>query len=154
GWTMEEGIFVGWLKQDGDRIKTGEPIFTLESEKAAQEVDATETGILRISPAGPAPGSTVLVGALIGYLVAEGERVEFETPAAPPVHRAATTKPAAASQDSIPASEPSTRASLPDSRGRELVSALTISPRAARTAAALDVDWMKIRGTGRTGRIR
>jgi len=34
------------------------------------------------------------------------------------------------------------------------LAAPTISPRAARTAAALGVDWTKIRGTGRTGRIR
>ncbi len=82
GWTMDEGIFVGWLKKEGDAVKAGEPIFTLESEKAAQEVEATESGILRISPAGPAPGSTVLVGALLGYLVAEGEQVEFQAIAA------------------------------------------------------------------------
>ena len=26
GWTMEEGIFSGWLKQDGDVVKDGDPL--------------------------------------------------------------------------------------------------------------------------------
>ncbi|WP_397385993.1 biotin/lipoyl-containing protein, partial [Prosthecobacter sp.] len=39
GWSMEEGKFLAWLKQDGDFIKEGDPIFTLESDKAAQEVE-------------------------------------------------------------------------------------------------------------------
>ena len=47
GWTMEEGVFQGWLRCDGDRIKSGEPIFILESEKTAQEVEATDDGILK-----------------------------------------------------------------------------------------------------------
>ena len=34
GWTMEEGVFLGWLKQDGDAIRAGEMLFRLESEKA------------------------------------------------------------------------------------------------------------------------
>ncbi|HBI44507.1 MAG TPA: dihydrolipoamide acyltransferase, partial [Planctomycetales bacterium] len=34
GWNMEEGVFVGWLKQDGEPVKPGEALFTLEGEKA------------------------------------------------------------------------------------------------------------------------
>ena len=34
GWTMEEGTFLGWLKQEGDYVRAGEPLFTLEGEKA------------------------------------------------------------------------------------------------------------------------
>ena len=31
GWSMEEGNFIGWLKKDGEPIKIGEPLFTLEN---------------------------------------------------------------------------------------------------------------------------
>jgi len=31
GWSMEEANFVHWLKQDGEPVKSGEPLFTLES---------------------------------------------------------------------------------------------------------------------------
>jgi pyruvate dehydrogenase E2 component (dihydrolipoamide acetyltransferase) len=154
GWTMEEGVFQGWLKCNGDRIKSGEPIFILESEKAAQEVEATDDGILRISPTGPVAGSTVMVGALIGYLLCEGEQVEFETIATRPDDRDGTGQSLAPPQ-SVETPPLGVRASEPDAiRSGPITATLTISPRAARTAAALGVDWTQIRGTGRTGRIR
>ncbi len=152
GWTMEEGVFLGWLKRDGDRIKSGEPIFTLESEKAVQEVEATEDGILRISPAGPVAGSTVMVGALIGYLLSEGEQVDI--PARPDDHDNSAQSPVPAAQ-SDKAFPPRVREGEPDvDRSGPMAAALTISPRAARAAAALGIDWTQIRGTGRSGRIR
>src|SRR5262245_23656924 len=77
GWTMEEGVFLGWLKQNGDAVREGEVLYTLESDKSAQEVEATESGILHISPHAPAAGGKVRVGELLGYLAAAGESVEF-----------------------------------------------------------------------------
>src|SRR2546423_10187720 len=73
GWTMEEGTFVGWLKKDGERVEAGEPLFTLDGDKALQEVEATDSGILRRSPNAPAPGSTVRVGDLLGHLLESSE---------------------------------------------------------------------------------
>ena len=73
GWSMEEGTFSGWLKQDGDTIQCGDPLFELEGEKAIQEIEAVDAGILRIPANGPQPGSVVKVGTVVGYLVAEGE---------------------------------------------------------------------------------
>ena len=77
GWSMEEGTFVNWLKKDGDRVQRGEAIFELEGEKALQEIEAVDEGILRIPGSGPTKGSIVRVGAVIGYLVAAGESVPF-----------------------------------------------------------------------------
>ena len=74
---MEEGTFVNWLKKDGDRVQRGEAIFELEGEKALQEIEAVDEGILRITGSGPTNGSIVRVGAVIGYLVAAGESVPF-----------------------------------------------------------------------------
>ena len=76
GWSMEEGTFVGWLKQDGDLVRRGDAVFELEGEKASQDIEAVDEGILRIPPTGPQPGSLLKVGAVVGYLVAAGE----ETP--------------------------------------------------------------------------
>jgi pyruvate dehydrogenase E2 component (dihydrolipoamide acetyltransferase) len=155
GWTMEEGVFLGWLKQDGARIKSGEPIFVLEGEKATQEIEATENGILKLFPTGPAAGSTVLVGTLIGYLLAEGEQIEIQSiPAQPNDHDGTGRSPVPAAR-SVGAPPPHARRSEPDAnRSGPEAPALTISPRAARAAAALGVDWAKICGTGRTGRVR
>lgn len=76
GWSMEEGTFVGWLKKDGDLVRRGDAVFELEGEKASQDIEAVDEGILRIPPTGPKPGSLLKVGAVVGYLAAAGE----ETP--------------------------------------------------------------------------
>lgn len=70
---MEKGEFLAWLKRDRNFIKEGDPIFTLESDKAAQEVEAIDSGILRIPLDGPKPGDVIKVGHVLGYLLAEGE---------------------------------------------------------------------------------
>jgi len=54
GQTMEEGAIIEWLKHEGDRVKRGELLFTVESDKATLEVEATARGFLRkiLVPAG------------------------------------------------------------------------------------------------------
>src|SRR5438105_3101368 len=78
GWSMEEGNFVGWLKKDGDFVKNGELLFALENEKATQDIEASDNGILRIPADGPQPGQIVKVGQVIGHLLIENEKPEAE----------------------------------------------------------------------------
>src|SRR5438105_4323874 len=92
GWTMEEGLLAEWTKQDGEPVKAGEVLFTVESDKALNEVESFETGILRIPPDSPPPGSMVRVGTLLAYVVQPGERAPFETQPSQP----APARPAAA----------------------------------------------------------
>src|SRR5437764_10765185 len=73
GWTMEEGVFVGWLKRDGDTVQPGDLLYALESDKATQEVECMDGGILRIPMDAPQPGATVAVGSLLGYVLAPGD---------------------------------------------------------------------------------
>ncbi len=73
GWSMEEGAFGEWLKKNGEYVKTGEMIFVLEGEKASQEIESFDRGILYIPPNAPMPGETVAVGQVLAYLLAEGE---------------------------------------------------------------------------------
>ena len=75
GWSMEEGTFIRWLKKEGDAVRAGEPLFELEGEKALQEIEAVDSGTLRIGPDGPADGTVLPVGALLGHLVEAGEEV-------------------------------------------------------------------------------
>src|SRR5437870_117746 len=77
GWNMEEGIFLGWLKADGDPVRPGEMLFRLESEKAAEDIECHDAGILRIAPKGPRDGDTVPVGCVIGYLAEVGEELQI-----------------------------------------------------------------------------
>jgi pyruvate dehydrogenase E2 component (dihydrolipoamide acetyltransferase) len=144
GWTMEEGLLAEWTKHDGDPVKVGDILFTVESDKALNEVESFETGILRIPPDAPQAGSTVKVGALLAYVVQPGESAPFEgqsTPAAAAIEPAAAPTSAAAS-----VATSTTAASRPKER-------TTVSPRARRIAGELGVDLAQLRGTGRTGRI-
>jgi pyruvate dehydrogenase E2 component (dihydrolipoamide acetyltransferase) len=101
GWSMEEGVFAGWLKKPGDTVKPGEPLFMLEGEKATQEIEAVDGGVLHVAPDAPAEGQTVLVGRTIGRLCAAGEAPTWTTSGAP--------APAAATA-AAPPSQPTTAA--------------------------------------------
>ena len=149
GWTMEEGIFGEWLKKDGEEVKSGDLIFTVESDKATQEVETFDNGILRIPPDGPKAGDVIPVGGLMGYIVKSGEAAPFElkgngaAQAAPQAATAAQEQQAAPSKTVAPTAAPAKAAGvLP-----------TISPRARRIAAELGIEWNTLTGSGRTGRI-
>jgi pyruvate dehydrogenase E2 component (dihydrolipoamide acetyltransferase) len=47
GTTTLEGKIVAWLKQEGDRVVKGEPLFEVETDKAYMEIESLDTGILR-----------------------------------------------------------------------------------------------------------
>src|SRR5258708_27637543 len=47
GQSMEEGTILQWFKQEGDEVKTGEPLLEVMSDKANFEVEATSSGVLR-----------------------------------------------------------------------------------------------------------
>ena len=69
GWNMEQGVFVGWLKADGAAVRAGEPLFTLESEKATEDVegfDDLDAPIRRLNGAHtPTPYSPPLENAVV-----------------------------------------------------------------------------------------
>jgi pyruvate dehydrogenase E2 component (dihydrolipoamide acetyltransferase) len=142
GWSMEEGTFAGWLKQNGDQVSSGEPLFAVESDKVTMDVESLDNGILYLPPGAPEPGAIVVVGQRLGFLLAPGE--------SPPE----TTDNQESSADSLPksvpvTSSPSVLADTPTRDGRT-----PITPRARRVAAELGVDLTRLRGSGRGGRIR
>lgn len=144
GWDMERGILGQWLKPDGAPVEAGEPLFTVEGDKASQEVEALDSGILHIPPGAPEPGTEVVVGTLLGYILAAGEPAPQSTSAEyPRPTRDAAPAPAVASREHD--APPATVARA----GRRPA----ISPRARRVAAECQVDWRALQGSGRGGRI-
>lgn len=141
GWSMEEGTFISWLKKDGDRVQRGEAIFELEGEKALQEIEAVDEGILRIPSTGPTKGSIVKVGTVIGYLVAAGESTPFA--------RLSLLDEVASPQSVNPAPDDSPVPPIAAPSVRRLA-----SPRARRIASELEIDWTRLSGTGVGGRVR
>ena len=142
GWTMEEGTLVEWLKTEGEQVETGEILFTVESDKALNEIDTFSSGILCIPPGAPQPGDTVPVGTLLGYLLQTGEEM--------PTERAS-----ASGDPASPIPVPATRHNQPTPAAKPLSTKgnLAISPRARRIANELNISWHHIKGSGQTGRI-
>ena len=146
GWSMEEGAFVAWLKQDGEFVRAGEPLFSIEGDKAVQEIESIDSGILRMAANGPNPGSPIRVGDVLGHLLSEGESDSVSLPTAVVTEEPPPPKPPPAFA-AVPLAEE--LKPLVQAAGRP-----AISPRALRVAAELGMDWTTVSGTGRTGRIR
>ena len=158
GWSMDEGVFVEWLKDDGDLVDSGDMLFILEGEKAAEEIESFDSGVLRLLPDGPKPGDVVLVGQVVGFLCEQDE--------VPPTSCGDMVAPAMASVADLvadPASkiqepfrqpdvETVTQTSTPISSKRE--DRIVATPRARRAAEKLGIDLIALMGTGKGGRIR
>lgn len=144
GWSMEEGRFLGWLKQSGETVAVGEPLFTLENEKAAQDVESVDAGVLHVPADAPQPGDVVAVGGRLGWLLVGGEAAP--TGDGPALTPATGGPPAAASP--IPAAPAAAIAATPPD------AAVPVSPRARRVAATLGVDLAGCVPGGTGGRIR
>lgn len=143
GWNMEKGTLVKWSREDGEHVQAGEILFVVEADKATQEIEALESGILRIPANSPPPGSEVPVGTLLAYLLKPGEELPDEP---------SSSRSAAAARR--PAPRPAAGGPLPaQGTGRPAARAPKISPRARRVADELGVDWTSLTGSGRSGRI-
>ncbi|MGC0344195.1 dihydrolipoamide acetyltransferase family protein [Streptomyces sp. SLBN-8D4] len=134
GLTMQEGTIDEWLVPTGAAVAEGEALLRLATDKVDVDVEAEAGGLFH--PLVPA-GTTVPAGALIGWLLAEGERPPEGAGEPAPLTGAPT---AAATDAGAPAAHHA---------GDRLLS----SPNARRVAAASDVDLTVVRGTGPGGRI-
>lgn len=65
GFSMSEGQIAEWLAEDGAEVSEGQPLFLLEADKSANEVEAPASGTLRILAE---TGETYEVGTLIGMI--------------------------------------------------------------------------------------
>src|SRR6476659_8823202 len=92
--TMEKGNLAKWLKKEGDKVKSGDIIAEIETDKATMEVEAVDEGT--IAKIVVAEGTAdVPVNQVIAVLAGEGEDVK-STAAGADKAAPAPTKPAAA----------------------------------------------------------
>ena len=87
---MTSGRMGRWHAAEGAHVEKGETLFEIETDKAAMEVDAPASGVLKFVAA--SEGDVLPVGACIGWIVAESESF-----APPPASADAPTLPAAVS---------------------------------------------------------
>ena len=142
--TMEEGRILRWLRNEGDRVETGQPLAEVETDKATVEMEAYTTGVVRklIAP----DGATVKVGSLIAVIGTADEDISGLLTEQIPVAAAGQAPPAA------PAGRAPARTAAvvpPAGPGRTL----RASPLALRMAAEAGLDLNTIAGSGPQGRV-
>src|SRR5690242_2590753 len=110
--TMEKGNLAKWLKKEGDKVKSGDVIAEIETDKATMEVEAVDEGTIAkiLVPEGTAD---VPVNNVIAVLAGDGEDVKAAAAsggAAAPAPKAAAAPAAAASAAPAPAAAPAAQA--------------------------------------------
>ena len=146
--TMTEGLILKWLKKEGDKIKQGETLVEIESDKADMELEAYDSGVLRkiIIPQGGKAG----IGAPIGIIAGANEDIDgMLSEASLILQRPATTgtikeKSSATSELSL------SPLSIPSNSKDGHVKA---SPLAKRLAQENKIELRSISGSGPQGRI-
>lgn len=66
---MKSGVLCAWLKEEGEAVSAGEPLFEIETDKVVNQIEATESGVLKKQLA--EEGDTVAVNAPVAVLEAE-----------------------------------------------------------------------------------
>jgi len=135
---QETGKLVAWKKREGDRVRKGEPLLEIETDKAVVEIEAPGDGMLAGIRA--RDGAVVPVGQTIAWLVQPGESVPADDVAVPSARRI-VTEIAAAPHSASPGT------------GARPASEIRISPKARRLAKDHGLDLATITGTGPAGEI-
>jgi pyruvate dehydrogenase E2 component (dihydrolipoamide acetyltransferase) len=172
--TMEKGNLAKWLKKEGDKVKSGDVIAEIETDKATMEVEAVDEGTIAkiVVPEGT---QDVPVNDVIAVLAGDGEDVKAAgagaasaaPKAAPPAKPAA--QPAASSfekpaerapQDEARAASAAPRpeegAKAPVSKGAQQTNGharIFSSPLARRLAKDAGIELGRITGSGPHGRV-
>ena len=146
--TMTEGALGKWLKKEGDKVKSGDVIAEIETDKATMEVEAVDEGVLgKILVSDGTTG--VKVNEPIAVLVEPGEKVPAAAPASSPPPQSATPKTEPAPK---PAAAPAP-APARSGNGHDAGERIFASPLARRMAKMAGIDLSALKGSGPNGRI-
>jgi pyruvate dehydrogenase E2 component (dihydrolipoamide acetyltransferase) len=175
--TMEKGNLAKWLKKEGDKVKAGDVIAEIETDKATMEYESIDDGVLAkiVVPEGT---QDVAVNQLIAVLAQEGEDVKAaaaaagkgaapaakpaEPPAKPAAAAAPSPQPPPARAEAAPPPRPLAAAAQPaaaqatheparaDGHGANRIFS---SPLARRLAKGAGIDLSRLQGSGPHGRI-
>ncbi len=144
--TMEEGVILKWLRKEGEKIKQGEILVEIESDKADMELEAYDSGILRkiVVPA----GGKARIGALIAIIGDANEDISAILTEAPPAEKKVQAQdpkpvPPAPSKTAEPA-----KAASVSGDGR-----VKASPLARKIAQERGISLSGVSGSGPSGRI-
>ena len=152
GADMQAGTVVAWLKRPGDRLKRGDTIAEVDTEKGVIDVEVFSAGVLEsiVVPV----GTKVPVGTVMAT-ICDGQAAVAPRPAT-----VSPAPPETGEERPVPAaprvSQPAPRVSRPTpiyAPGLAVAGRLKISPAARRRARELAIDPAGVPGTGRGGAI-
>ena len=157
--TMEKGNLARWLKKEGDKVKSGDVIAEIETDKATMEVEAVDEGTIAkiLVPEGT---QDVPVNDVIAVLASDGEDVKSAGAAAAPPSKstaAPAAKPAAApavaatpAATAPAAAAPQAAAPAAQANGHARIFS---SPLARRLAKDAGIELARVTGSGPHGRV-
>jgi pyruvate dehydrogenase E2 component (dihydrolipoamide acetyltransferase) len=156
--TMEKGKLAKWLKKEGDKVKSGDVLAEIETDKATMEIEAIDEGTL--GKIIVAEGTDdVLVNAPIAVILGEGEKMS-EMAAQPSPGANAPVSPVKGETQKEAKSQTQNQVSplagetvaLRDGAGLSSTR-LFATPLARRLAAQKNINLQSISGSGPYGRI-
>jgi 2-oxoglutarate dehydrogenase E2 component (dihydrolipoamide succinyltransferase) len=130
GESITSGVLSVWHKQDGDLVKEGEALFTLETDKISTEIPANAAGRLQIQVDA---GQEVKIGEVVALLDESAQA------------RAQGAKPAAPDAPAVPTEAPVAPAKRESNE--------TLSPAARRIVEEEKVQVGEVAGTGKRGQV-
>lgn len=141
---MDTGTFVEWLKDEGDHVEKGAPLFVVLTDKANIEIEAPASGILAGLKA--KADDVIPVTEVIAYILEPGESLPSQAQAAP---QAA----AEAEAPSVPSEpQPATLEPTP-TESKPVAGKVRATPAARRLAAELGIELVLVSGSGARGRV-
>lgn len=140
GQTVEEVTLVKWNVKDGDKVKQGQEVLEVETDKAVFPVEATASGIIHIGPF--ANGAVVPVLEVVAVIGKPEDQFTAGGAAAPAEAEQPAATPAAAQAAAAVAASPATV----ESTGRVFA-----SPRARKLAESKGIDLAQVPPTGGEG---
>lgn len=138
---METGTFVEWLKKEGEHVNKGDPLFVIDTDKAAIEMESPADGIL--SGVRAKLNDVIPVTEVIAYILAPGETLPAKT-----VPQQVVTISAPPNVEITTTPEPTLAVAEAGSVGK-----VRVTPVARRLAQELHIDLSQIAGRGPRGRI-
>jgi pyruvate dehydrogenase E2 component (dihydrolipoamide acetyltransferase) len=148
--TMTEGVIVAWHKKVGDKIKSGDLLAEIETDKAVMEFESFQNGTLLYI--GAEKGQAVPVDTVIAVLGKEGEdyKALLESAGSGNTKSESAAVKTAAPVAQTPQAQPQQVLSSAPANGHSRIKA---SPLAKKIAQEQGIDIQAVRGTGDEGRI-
>jgi len=150
--TMEEGVVVAWLAEEGQKVAAGDVIAQVETDKATMDLEIYDDGVLLKRVIGE--GDAVSIGGLIAVLGEEGEDISSLLAEYSPGNNGSTEKsedtPEETPEETLPDRSDSIKVSV---EAQPSTSRIKASPLARRLASERGIDMKMVRGSGPEGRI-